>query len=241
MVLHAITGVPKVLRAWLRESWEYDYTPRIVFVTALLAAAILFRRRFREPPLLASVIFGVTQVAVFAIRADTVEPRYLAPLTAFTVMWLACGVADLMARGPGKPARYALIFGCAVCAVYFPLRDASLVRQLSAEDSHAAPWRRARRLMSAAITHQDPVIVMDPYFYSYDTGAQALSIPASDDAYLFRYMSEYHSRWIMLTNDELRFWEPLWSSQLPAGLRIRAEADGGKLFERVDSPRAMPY
>jgi hypothetical protein len=170
-----------------------------------------------------------------------VEPRYLAPLTAFTVMWLACGVADLMEHGAGKSGRCALILGCSVCAVYFPLRDASLVRQLSAEDSHTAPWRRARRLMSADITHQDPVIVMDPYFYSYDTGAQALSIPVSDDAYLRRYMSEYHSRWIMLTNDELRSWEPQWSSGLPSGLRIRAEADGGKLLEWVDSPRAMRY
>jgi len=241
VVLHTITGIPKVLRVWLRESWEYDYTPRIVFVILLVAAAILFRRRFREPPLLASAVFGITQVAVFAIRADTVESRYLAPLTAFTVMWLACGVADLMAHCPGKSGRYALILGCAVCAVYFPLRDASLVRQLSAEDSHTAPWRRARRMMSATITHQDPVIVMDPYLYSYDTGAQALSIPESDDAYLLRYMSEYHSRWIMLTNDELQFWEPQWSSQLPSGLRIRAEADGGKLFEWVDAPRAMPY
>ena len=241
VVLHTVTGIPKVLRAWLRESWEYDYTPRIVFLISLAAAAILFRHRFREPPLFASAIFGITQVAVFAIRADTVEPRYLAPLTAFTVLWLACGVADLMANCPSKSARYALMLGCAVCAVYLPLRDIGLVRQLAAEDAHTAPWRRARRLMSATITHQDPVIVVDPYFYSYDTGAQALSIPASDNAYLFRYMSEYHSRWIMLTNDELRFWEPQWLSQLPYGLRIRAEADGGKLFEWVDSPRAMPY
>jgi hypothetical protein len=241
VVLHTITGIPKVLRVWLRESWEYDYTPRIIFVISLVAAAILFRRRFREPPLFASVIFGITQIAVFAIRADTVEPRYLAPLTAFTVMWLACGVADLMAHRPGKSGRYALLLACAICAVYFPLRDTSLARQLSAEDTQAASWRRARRLMSAGITHRDPVIVMDPYFYSYDTGAQALSIPASDDAYLLRYMSEYHSRWIMLTNDELRFWEPRWLAQLPSGLRIRAEADGGKLFEWVGAPRAMPY
>jgi hypothetical protein len=242
VVLHAVTGIPKVLRAWLREGWEYDYTPRVVFVISLIAAAILFRRRFLEPPLFASVIFGITQIAILAIRSDTVEPRYLAPLTAFTVLWLACGVADLIAHCPAKSfGRYALLLGCAVCAVYLPLRDASLVRQFSAEDTHTASWRRARRLMSATITHQDPVIVMDPYFYSYDTGAQALSIPASDDAYLLRYMSEYHSRWIMLTNDELRFWEPQWLSQLPSGLRLRAAVDGGKLFEWVDSQRAMPY
>ena len=239
--LHTVTGVPKVLRVWLRESWEYDYTPRIVFLISLVAAVIFFRRRFGEPPLLASAVFAITQVAVFAIRADTVEPRYLAPLTAFTVMWLACGVADLLSHCPGKQVRYALILGCAICAVYLPLRDASLVRQLSAEDTATAPWRRARRLMSATLTHQDPVIVTDPYFYSYDTGAQALSIPASDDTYLWRYMSDYHSRWIMLTNDELRFWKPQWPSQLPSGLRICTEADGGKLFEWVDSSRAMPY
>ena len=236
VIRHTITGIPKVVRVWLRESWEYDYTPRIVFAVALAAAAFLYRRRFREPPLLASVLFALTQIAVFAIRADTVEPRYLAPLTAFAVLWLACAVADLFTQASGKFARCALIFACVFCAIYLPVRDAFLVRRLSAENTDTAPWRRARRQMSATITHQDPVIVADPYLYSYDTGAQALSIPTASDAYLLRYMSEYHSRWIMLTNDELQFWEPQWSSQLPSALRLRAEADGGKLFERVDSP-----
>jgi hypothetical protein len=177
----------------------------------------------------------------FAVRADTVEPRYLAPLTAFAAMWLACGVADLMGHCVTNPGRCALIVGIAVCAVYLPLRDLGLVRQFAAQDAETSSWRRARRMLSDTITHQDPVIVADAYIYSYDTGAQALSIPTSDDAYLMRYMSEYHSRWIMLTRDELRFWKPRWPSLLPSWLRVRAQADDGTLFERIDAPQAMPY
>jgi hypothetical protein len=87
--------------------------------------------------------------------------------------------------------------------------------------------------MAATITHQDPVIVFDPYFFSYDTGAQALSIPDSDDAYLMRYMDRYHSRWIILSDDEVRFWKPDWLAQLPSWLRIRTVSGGNTLFERV--------
>jgi len=240
VAVHILTGIPKVLRTWLRAGWETEYAPRLVFLILLLATAAVFRRHFRQPPLFATAIFCVTQIAVFALRADTVEPRYLAPFTTFCVLWLAGGLAELVTGYRRQFARYALIPICAVCAVYIPLQDGWLVRQFSAE-SAAAPWRNARRSLSDAITHQDPVIVADPYLYSYDTGAQALSIPESGDAYLRGYMDEYHSRWIMLTDAELRFWKVQWLGQLPPWLGVRATAGGGKLFERVDPPPGMPY
>jgi hypothetical protein len=153
-------------------------------------------------------------------------------------LWIACGVAELAAGSLRKLARYALIAGCAVCAVYIPLQDARLLRHYSAVSADAQ-WRTARRSFSDTITHEDPVIVADPYFYTYDTGAQALSIPESDDAYLKHYMGEYHSRWIMLTGAEERFWKPAWIAQLPSWLQIRATAGGGTLFEQVDPPHGM--
>ena len=128
-----------------------------------------------------------------------------------------------------------LLAGCAFFAVSVPVQDARLARQISAHDTSAAQTRRVRRSISAGITHQDPVVVYDPYFYSYDTRAQAVSIPQSDDGYLMRYMDQYHCRWIILTDEELSFWKPAWRTQLPPWLRIRAVIAGNTLFERAPS------
>jgi 4-amino-4-deoxy-L-arabinose transferase-like glycosyltransferase len=227
ILMHALKGIPTVVRVWLRAGWEDQHIPRAVFVIALVCVAIAFRNRWRNPALIASAIFAVTQIAVFAVKADTVETRYLAPLTALAVIWLASGIAASRYRALVATA-------CAICAVYIVIQDAALFRQATTPTT-AAQWRSDRRTLSATIAHADPVIVADPYFYTYDTGAQSLSIPDSDDAYLIRYMDEYHSRWIMLTNDEIRFWKPQWQNQLPAWLRVRARFDEGILLERQPS------
>jgi 4-amino-4-deoxy-L-arabinose transferase-like glycosyltransferase len=231
----AVTGIPKVLRAWLQAGWEDQYYPRIVFVLLLVSVALISRRHLTEAPLLAAAAYGVLQIGVLSLRADSMEPRYLAPLTAMAVLCLGCGIAALPAQWrPPRAAGYALYLGCAFFAVYIPFQDARLAWQISLhEDPAAASRRRVRRSMAATITHQDPVIVFDPYFFSYDTGAQALSIPDSDDAYLMRYMDRYHSRWIILSDDEVRFWKPDWLAQLPSWLRIRTVSGGNTLFERV--------
>jgi 4-amino-4-deoxy-L-arabinose transferase-like glycosyltransferase len=225
--LHALKGVPTVVRVWLRSGWEDQHIPRAVFVLALVCVAVIFRKHWRDPALIASAVFAVTLIGVFAIKATTVETRYLAPLTALAVMWLASGIVTSRYRALVAAA-------CAICAIYIVIQDAKLFRQATTQTAEAQ-WRRDRRTLSATITHADPVIVADPYFYTYDTGAQALSIPDSDDAYLIRYMDEYHSRWIMLTNDEIRFWKPAWQTQLPAWLRVRARFDEGILLERQPS------
>ncbi|MGA2588332.1 MAG: hypothetical protein ABSH32_00315 [Bryobacteraceae bacterium] len=233
---HTVLGIPKVLRAWLRAGWEDVYLPRIVFVILLVAMALISRRHLATAPLLASALYGALQIAAMAVRADSLEARYLAPFTALTVIWLGYGIATLLAKWrPPRFTGYALILGCVFFAVYVPVQDGRLARQLSAQDAAAAQRRRIRRSISATITHQDAVIVYDPYYYSYDTGAQALSIPESNDAYLMRYMDQYHCRWVILSDDELRFWKPDWPAQLPSWLRIRAVIGGNTLLERVPS------
>jgi 4-amino-4-deoxy-L-arabinose transferase-like glycosyltransferase len=231
----AVTGIPKVLRAWLQAGWEDQYYPRIVFVILLVSVALISRRHLTEPPLLAAAVYVAMQIGVLSLRANSMEPRYLAPLTAFAVLCVGCGIAALPARWrPPRAAGYALYLGCAFFAVYTPLQDARLTwHTLLQEDPATANRRRIRRSIAATITHQDPVIVFDPYFFTYDTGAQALSIPDSNDAYLMRYMDRYHSRWIILSDDEVRFWKPDWQAQLPSWLRIRAVSGGNTLFERV--------
>ena len=231
---HTAGGIPKVLRVWLRAGWEDTYVPRIVLVVLLAAVALALRRHLVTAPLVASALYGTLQIAALALRADSMEPRYLAPFTALTVLWLGYGMAVLLAQWRLRRfTGYALILSCAFFGVYAPIQDARLARQLSAQDTAMASLRRIRRTISSTVTHQDPVIVADPYFYSYDTEAQALSIPESSDAYLMRYMEQYHCRWVILTDAELRFWKPAWAAQLPSWLRVHAVIDGNTLFERV--------
>ncbi len=234
ILTHVVTGIPKVLMGWFRDGWEGRYLPRIVLALLLVFVAIVFRRHFLKPPLLASSVYAGLQVAVMALRSDSFEPRYLAPLTVLTVIWLGCGIAVLLAgqrlRGA---ARYALIAGTVFVACYVPVQDAILVRQ-NAADSVVAHRRRVRLAISATMTHLDPVVVFDPYFYSFDTGAQALSITQSSDAYLLSYMKQYDSRWIILTEDEVRFWRPDWLVHLPPWLKVRGVFDGNILYERTE-------
>ena len=231
----AVIGIPKVLRAWLQAGWEDQYYPRIVFVILLVSVALIWRRHLTDAPLLAAVVYVVMQIGVLSLRANSMEPRYLAPLTAFAVIFVGCGIAALPAEWrPPRAAGYALYLGCAFFAIYIPFQDARLAWHIALqEDPATANRRRARRLLAATITHHDPVIVFDPYFFTYDTGAQALSIPDSSDAYLMRYMDRYHSRWIILSADEVRFWKPDWQAQLPSWLRIRTVTGGNTLFERI--------
>jgi len=235
ILTHVVTGIPKIITGWLRDGWERRYFPRIVLLVLLASVAIPLRRYFLTPALFASVVYGGLQIAVLAVRSDSFEPRYLAPLTALMVLWLGCGIATLLAgqrlRGP---ARYALILGIAFLACYVPFQDAVLVRQ-NAQDSPVANRRRVRRSISAQITHLDPVVVFDPYFYTFDTGAQALSIPQSSDDYLLRYMEQYNSRWIILSDDDVSFWKPQWRQELPPWLKVRGKFEGNILFERVPS------
>lgn len=235
VITGAVTGIPKVLRAWLQAGWEDQYYPRIVFVILMASVVLIWRRRLTEPPLLAAAVYCVMQVGVLSLRADSMEPRYLAPLTAMAVLCLGCGIAALPAQWrPPRAAGYALYLGCAFFAVYIPFQDARLTWHTALqEDPVNAARRRIRRSLAETITHQDPVVVFDPYFFTYDTGAQSLSIPDSDDAYLRSYMDRYHSRWVILSDDEIRFWKPDWQTHLPPWLHIRAVSGGNTLFERV--------
>jgi len=237
VLISAVTGIPKVLRAWLQAGWEDQYYPRIIFVIMLVSVALISRRHLTEAPLLATAVYVAMQIGALSLRANSMEPRYLAPLSAFAVICVGCGIAALPAawRPPGA-AGYALYLGCTFFAVYIPFQDARLAWNTALhEDPATANRRRVRRTIAATITHHDPVIVFDPYFFTYDTGAQALSIPDSDDAYLMRYMDRYHSRWIILSDDEVRFWKPDWQAHLPSWLRIRAVTGGNTVFERVPS------
>src|SRR5271166_1997938 len=233
ILTHVVTGIPRVIMGWFRDGWERRYVPRIVLLVLLASVALRFRRHFLTPAFFASVVYAGLQIVVMALRSDSFEPRYLAPLTALMVLWLGCGIATLLAgQGLRGPARYALILGIAFLACYVPFQDAVLVRQ-NAQDSPVANRRRVRRSISAQITHLDPVVVFDPYFYTFDTGAQALSIPQSSDDYLLRYMEQYNSRWIILSDDDVSFWEPQWRQELPPWLKVRGKFEGNILFERV--------
>ena len=87
------------------------------------------------------------------------------------------------------------------------------------------------------LTPTGPVVVESPYFYSYDTHQQALSIPDSDDRFLMGYMKRYGARAVLLSDAELAFWRPEWSKgQLPGELRVVTRFPNATLFGLVSPP-----
>jgi len=123
----------------------------------------------------------------------------------------------------------------AVLFFYVPFQAVSLVQTLTAEEPESTRLRRALIHLDETITHGSAVVLYAPYFYSFDTGEQALSIPASGDEFLLQYMDRYRARWIFLTEQELSFWKPEWfgGTKLPPGICVRIILPEGKLFERI--------
>jgi len=132
---------------------------------------------------------------------------------------------------------------CAVVLVYIPRQDTVVVRQwVEADTGENRGWMRDAA--DATLTNHEPVVMgFYPYFYTYDTGAQALSISESSDEYLMKYdeylmkyMDQYNCRWIILTYREISFWKPDWMEQPPSWLRVHAIIDGNTIYERVPAP-----
>ena len=81
-----------------------------------------------------------------------------------------------------------------------------------------------------------PVVVGKwPYFYSLETSASGLAIPwdhdrARSDRGLLEYMDKYHAPFVLLTDDELKYWRPDWSTSVPGELEQVARLPNSRLF-----------
>jgi hypothetical protein len=81
-----------------------------------------------------------------------------------------------------------------------------------------------------------PVVVGKwPYFYSLETAAPAVAIPwdhdrARSDEGLAAYMDKYGASYVLLTDEEAKYWRPEWSVSAPAQVEQVARLRNGTLF-----------
>jgi hypothetical protein len=168
-----------------------------------------------------------------------VEVRYLALVSILgAIVFMAVtvhAIADLRRGKRGTPlliAAAGLVFWVAVV----PFSDVSLSRLMRQPNADRIA-QRAIHLRVRDLTPTGPVVVESPYFYSYDTQRQALSIPDSDDRYLMSYMNRYGARTVLLSDAELAFWRPAWSKgQLPGELHVVERFPKASLFGVAAAP-----
>ncbi len=181
--------------------------------------------------------FAVYLAAVFAtmsVFGGMMEPRYFVQGYTVFAAWLLTNMAGLRWQIPDNQV---LTRGCLVLAVLYvfigmlagDMKNAAFYRQ--ADDEERVPLMQAATAVDQTISHGAPVVVgFHPYFYSMFSGAQALAIPQSDDAYLLHYMRKYHACCILLSEQELAFWRPQWRTGLPPHIYLIRSLDGYNVY-----------
>ncbi len=232
-------GAVQVVLA-LGSAWAASSILTASLIALLFAAALLEApKHWRRPEWIAAAVYAATTVGIFAIRPRSVEVRYLALLSILgAIVFMAVtvrAVTDLRQGRRGTApvvAAAGLLFWLAVV----PIADVSLSRLMRRPNAERVA-QRAMHLRMRDLTPAGPVVVESPYFYSYDTQRQALSMPDSDDRFLMSYMNRYGARAVLLTDAELAFWRPAWSrGQLPGELHVVERFPSASLFGLVSPP-----
>lgn len=224
----------------LAKAWAASSMLTAGLIALLVLAALLqVPKHWRRPEWIAAAVYVATTVGIFAIRPRSVEVRYLALVSILgAIVFMAVtvhAIADLRRGKRGTPlliAAAGLVFWVAVV----PFSDVSLSRLMRQPNADRIA-QRAIHLRVRDLTPTGPVVVESPYFYSYDTQRQALSIPDSDDRYLMSYMNRYGARTVLLSDAELAFWRPAWSKgQLPGELHVVERFPKASLFGVAAAP-----
>ena len=228
-----LAGVPKVVIAMLTE-WASSSRLAVIALGTLMAATIpLLPRMWRRAEWIACVLVAATTIGVFAIRPLSVEVRYLALVSLLAAIVLALIVVravDGVRRGDRGLAVAIAAVGIAFWMVLVPVADVVRTRFTRAPNPVRVQQQSINRQVSALV-RSGPVVVDAPYFYSYDTQAQALAIPQSDDRYLVRYMNRFGARNVLLSDAEMTFWRPEWSAgRLPAELHLVTRVHNASLL-----------
>lgn len=223
-----VMGVPRVLIAMLTD-WASSMRVAAIAIAVLLAAAIpLLRGVWRRTEWIACAVLAATTIGVFAIRPLSVEVRYLALVSLLAAITLALivmrAVGDVR-RGKRGLAVVIAVVGIVFWAVLVPMADVARMRFTHGPNPERVRQQAVNRQVRD-LARPGPVVVGSPYFYTYDTQAQALSMPQSDDRYLVDYMSRFGARNVLLSDAEMEFWRPEWSAgRLPAELQVVTRLD----------------
>jgi 4-amino-4-deoxy-L-arabinose transferase-like glycosyltransferase len=170
------------------------------------------------------VAFGVYAVTLFVLLSSgghLMEARYFLPGYVLIVAWLCTSLTGFEWRTAtgreGLVMRGCLILG-AGCLVFGLVPEAIVRAEVFRQPDNVekVPLMRVATLVNQTVSHGEPVVVgFHPYLYSLFTGAQALAIPQSDDAYLVTYMRKYHACCLLLSDYDIDFWRPTWRTSLP--------------------------
>jgi len=161
-------------------------------------------------------------------------------MTVFFVMFAAAGsfMAWEAVRRRGVGLRIGVgALGVLLWAVIFPAAATRAIADTYHTNDAEIAYLQLARQVQRTYTDGSPVVVGKwPYFYSLETSASGLSIPwdrdqARADQGLFQYMRKYRAPFVLLTDDELKYWRPDWSSRsIPGELEQVARVQNGRLF-----------
>jgi hypothetical protein len=179
-------------------------------------------------------VYAATFIVLLSPMAG--DARYF--LLGYTLFaaWLFTNIADLRWQA-GTGVHRMVNRGCMVLAGIFiavwllpsAIGSAGVYRR--PDNQELVPLMSAATRINQTISEGRPVVVgFHPYLYSLFTGAQALSIPQSDDEYLVSYMRKYHACCIALNEQELSFWRPQWRTALPPQVIAVASIDGYRVY-----------
>ena len=234
-----LVGTPKVLIA-IGTEWASSSRAAVIALAVLMAAAIrLLPSHWRRAEWIACALCVATTVGVFAIRPLSVEVRYLALVSVLAAIVFALivvrAVSDVR-RGERGLAIVVAGVGVAFWIAFVPLSNVARTRFMRAPNPVRVQQRALNRRVRDLV-RSGPVVVETPYFYSYDTKGQALSIPLSDDRYLLAYMNRFGAQSVLLSDGEMAFWRPDWSAgRLPAELHVVARLKNASLLGLAPHP-----
>lgn len=236
--MHVLRSVPQIGKELL-----YYWAMANPVGGALLGLGVLFFLWRAALPLspegAAVAVLGLTVLPILSIRNLTFELRYFAILTVFFALFAAAGysMAWDAARRRGLAARLGVgLAGVLLWAVLVPSMTVRDIVGGSHSNDPVIAYRELAQHVRRTYSGDAPVVVGKwPYFYSLETSAPSFSIPwdpdqAKSDEGLFAYMDRYHAAFVLLTDDELKYWRPDWAVALPRQLEEVARLPNSRLF-----------
>jgi hypothetical protein len=215
--VHSAQGARAALRELVRGAADSSYLAAALL--ALIALLVAFRSPgvWRHPVFLAALAYIALFTAAMSPGGKHTEARYWALIYLVFAAALVTGLfrlgAEFRAGHRGWLHVGALTLASLYLAVSLTRSDYRMARFALSVNPQRRDFIEAASLINRTIAKGAPVVVGHyPYYYTAATGAQALSIPASSDDFLFSYMRKYHAGYVFLSREELDFWRPSWSS-----------------------------
>ena len=246
-----LRGIP-VLGYNIIAKWtDYQELFALLLVMLGLAAFVMLVTSYRSrnradceartllPEMSALVTYGLTTVAIFSIRAASVEIRYLAVLSVF--FGIVVTVPGVQSCENLLKRKHLVLSGLTfLCFIAFWLgfaarKDITFLQSSFAKDERSANYFELTKAVQADVEGEDPIVVgSSPYYYTLFTNRRSLSFPQANDDFLRGYMDRYGVRYVFLTRKELEFWRPEWvaANGPPSWLTVVKESEDFVVYKR---------